>query len=74
MIAGLHILENLRRMGTLAVHIDEVAQLVHPESALPERVRPIFVATGAAARDQVEIAPDWQHGAAAEEAHLLRVK
>lgn len=57
-IAGLHIVENLRRMGTLAVHIAEVAQLVHPESALPEKVRPIFVQMGTAARDQVEIAHD----------------
>lgn len=41
-IAGINIIEDVERMGKLAVHIAKTARRRHPESALPEAIRPYF--------------------------------
>jgi phosphate transport system protein len=47
-LAVIHAAESLERMGDLALHVAKAARRRHPESALPEPVRPYFAEMGEA--------------------------
>ncbi|HET6499938.1 MAG TPA: phosphate signaling complex protein PhoU [Amycolatopsis sp.] len=58
-LAVIHAAESLERMGDLALHVAKAARRRHPDSALPEPVRPYFAEMGEAvvklARRTVEV-------------------
>lgn len=56
LIAGMHNIADLRRMGTLAGHVAEVARLHYPEPVVPYEVRGIIADMGTAAAAQAAAA------------------
>ncbi|MFC0453339.1 phosphate signaling complex protein PhoU [Rhodococcus jostii] len=56
LIGGMHNIADLRRMGSLAAHIAEVARLHHPEPVVPYELRGIISDMGAAATAQAAAA------------------
>ncbi|MEE2061782.1 phosphate signaling complex protein PhoU [Rhodococcus artemisiae] len=58
LISGLHNIADLRRMGSLAAHIAEVARMHHPAAVVPEELRAILGDMGKAARAQSEAAQE----------------
>ncbi|NKQ59071.1 phosphate signaling complex protein PhoU [Amycolatopsis sp. K13G38] len=47
-LAVIHAAESLERMGDLALHVAKAARRRHPDSALPDPVRPLFSEMGEA--------------------------
>ncbi|MGW4340575.1 phosphate signaling complex protein PhoU [Rhodococcus koreensis] len=58
LIGGMHNIADLRRMGSLAAHIAEVARLHHPEPVVPHELRAIISDMGAAATAQAAAAQE----------------
>lgn len=58
LISGIHNIADLRRMGTLAAHIAEVARLHYPNSVVSDAIRSIISDMGAAAKSQAAAACD----------------
>ena len=56
LIGGMHNIADLRRMGSLAAHIAEVARLHHPEPVVPFELRAIISDMGVAAAAQAAAA------------------
>ncbi|MDT2007137.1 phosphate signaling complex protein PhoU [Rhodococcus opacus] len=56
LIGGMHNIADLRRMGSLAAHIAEVARLHHPEPVVPFELRGIISDMGVAATAQAAAA------------------
>jgi phosphate transport system protein len=54
-VSALHASVDIRRMGSLAAHVAQVARRRHPQPALPEQVRPYFADMGVVA---VQLASD----------------
>lgn len=52
LISAMHTIADLRRMGTLAAHIAEVARLHYPGPVVPDELRDIVSQMGAAAKEQ----------------------
>lgn len=53
-IAAMHAVGDLGRMGTLAQHIAEIARLKHPTVPIPAEVRPVFARMGVLAANLAE--------------------
>lgn len=58
LISGIHNIADLRRMGSLAAHIAEVARLHYPEPVVPHELRAIISDMGAAATAQAAAAQE----------------
>lgn len=58
LISALHNIADLRRMGSLAAHIAEVARMHHPAAVVPEELRGMLSEMGKAARAQAEAAQE----------------
>ena len=56
LVASLRIVTDLERMGDLAAHVAKIARMRYPEVAVPDRLRPSFVAMGDIAETMVIIA------------------
>ncbi|SEC77096.1 phosphate signaling complex protein PhoU [Rhodococcus koreensis] len=61
LIGGMHNIADLRRMGSLAAHIAEVARLHHPEPVVPHELRGIISDMGVAATAQAAAAREVLH-------------
>lgn len=53
LVATLRMVNELERMGDLAVHVAKIARMRYPDSAVPERLRPNFVRMGDVAEKMV---------------------
>ncbi|UGQ42420.1 phosphate signaling complex protein PhoU [Rhodococcus aetherivorans] len=58
LVSGMHNIADLRRMGSLAAHIAEVARLHHPNPVVPEELRGLVGEMGAVAERQAAAAKD----------------
>ncbi|WP_081608796.1 phosphate signaling complex protein PhoU [Rhodococcus ruber] len=56
LVSGMHDIADLRRMGSLAAHIAEVARLHHPNPVVPDELRGLVAEMGAAAEQQAAAA------------------
>jgi phosphate transport system protein len=53
LVATLRMVNELERMGDLAVHVAKIARMRYPDQAVPERLRPNFVRMGDVAEKMV---------------------
>ncbi|MGV9869368.1 phosphate signaling complex protein PhoU [Rhodococcus koreensis] len=58
LISGMHNIADLRRMGSLAAHIAEVARLHYPEPVVPHELRAVIADMGVAATAQAAAAQE----------------
>jgi phosphate transport system protein len=57
-VAALHAVGDLERMGNLAQHVAKIARLKHPNLAIPGSVRPVFARMGLLATKLADEAAD----------------
>jgi phosphate transport system protein len=74
LVASLRIVTDLERMGDLAAHVAKIARLRYPEVAVPDVLRPSFVAMGDIAETMVIIAGETLNSRSVESAKELRAR